>query len=180
MCLLCCKRAPTPPWATRTRYECMQCPVSFRFLSAVCSFSSRCIAAGHLLGPGLCTPLEGGCRRSHRAVPQGEECYSTAWLLCRAMLVRDWAICWYDNCSLPDHFNPPPCRRWACAAKTRCFHRDAGCTSSLHPQQVYLHRCPFSPTQALGLRPEDAFTAEMLAEAMEESSAAFQATLEQM
>ena len=34
--------------------------------------------------------------------------------------------------------------------------------------------------QALGLRPEDAFTAEMLAEAMEESSAAFQATLEQM
>jgi anaphase-promoting complex subunit 6 len=34
--------------------------------------------------------------------------------------------------------------------------------------------------KALGLRPEDAFTAEMLAEAMEESSAAFQATLEQM
>lgn len=43
----------------------------------------------------------------------------------------------------------------------------------------------FSPqfcfwVQALGLRPEDAFTAEMLAEAMEESSAAFQATLQQM
>jgi hypothetical protein len=33
--------------------------------------------------------------------------------------------------------------------------------------------------QALGLRPEDVFTAEMLAEAMEESSAAFELALEQ-
>jgi hypothetical protein len=34
--------------------------------------------------------------------------------------------------------------------------------------------------QALGLRPEDVFTAEMLAEAMEESSLAFERELQQM
>ena len=39
-------------------------------------------------------------------------------------------------------------------------------------------RLPGCPRpQALGLRPEDAFTAEMLAEAMEEASARFEARL---
>lgn len=36
---------------------------------------------------------------------------------------------------------------------------------------------PAPVTQALGLRPEDVFTAEMLAEAMEESSALFEQQL---
>lgn len=56
-----------------------------------------------------------------------------------------------------------------------------GSAGAFHPPAPRLTAHPAtSLTQALGLRPEDAFTAEMLAEAMEESSAAFQATLEQM
>lgn len=59
--------------------------------------------------------------------------------------------------------------------------RDACCkydTSKPHAAESHLapeNSTPF--TQALGLRPEDAFTAEMLAEAMQESSAAFEAQL---
>ena len=129
--------------------------------SPVPALPAHCIvAAWHLLRPGLHLPPKGRLGRGNRTLPQGAVKGGAGRRASHGCAPRpgksqrEQRVCGASSGG-----------RAACQARHRLL-------PLLLPLPL-----PSPSRQALGLRPEDVFTAEMLSEALEESSGAFEETL---